>query len=345
MFDSLSQWEEVQAHFGLSQAALGRLLGLRPAMMNHVATGRCSLPAAALPTWTRLVLALSAPSAAPPEAAPTEPPASLSIDARHPLALHGQQCVARAARLAVELADAQAKAAWATQRLAALSQLAAALLPTGTSGPPPWLVQFASEARVALAEAGPVVQARLVLRRAALLHEAELAHHVLLGEELTNLVDEAKAVAFSALFNPLPQRALLAFSAHRFTTKAQCQAYLDKKAPERTRLAAQLVSIEADLATWDAAGNPAAGLATAKETVGIFTTAHDATTDPKEKLRFERLISSYNTRIANLDGRTETHGPNERLDREQDLENYTSSLRTLDRLLAEVTTRRDALSA
>ena len=164
-----SLWQEVQDHYGLPQAALGRLLGLSPSLMNHVATGRRSLPAAARFTWARLVLALMPTQPpAPPEPAPG-PAFAFAPD--HPLDLHAQRCVAVAARLAVELADAQARAAWAERRLAALGQLATPLRPTDAPNPPAWLAQFESEARVALAEYGPVAQARLAVRRAGLLAE------------------------------------------------------------------------------------------------------------------------------------------------------------------------------
>ena len=77
----------------------------------------------------------------------------------------------------------------------------------------------------------------------------------------------------------------MSFSVVRFTTKAQCQAYLDRKAPERTLLAAHLGTVQAALTTWDAAGDPTADLATAQDMVTNLTPVLTATTDPREKLR------------------------------------------------------------
>lgn len=335
-----SLWAEVMAHFGLSQAALGRILGLRPALMNHVLTGRRSLPLAAAPAFTRLVLALApaAPAAPPiPDPAPAARP-----DPAHPLAQHARACVAKAAGLAVELAAARAKAAWAGRRLAALPQLAAPLRPADAA-PPAWLVQFESEARVALAACGPVPQARLALRRAGLLHEAAGAQRLILLGEQDYLVDERLAATFSGIFNPLPTLPLMSFSVVRFTTKAQCQAYLDRKAPERTLLAAHLGTVQAALTTWDAAGDPTADLATAQDMITNLTPVLAATTDPREKLRLERLLNSYRSRATNLGGRVESHGADELLDREQDHDSTTGDLAVLDALIAAVTTRRDAL--
>ena len=337
MDSTFSQWEEVQTHFGLNQAALGRLLGLSKAMMYQVATGRRSLPASAQRTWARLVLALPAASAPPP----TPPAPDLAA-----LAWHAQACVARAAQLAVALADAQARAAAAMRRLAALPQLAAPLLPTeAPAAPPAWLVQFESEARVTLATYGPLAQARLVMRRASLLGEATAVEQLLSGDKIYNLADEGSASTFSRIFNPLQTVPHMAFSVSRFTTKAQCQAYLDKKAPERLLLIAHQGNVQAVLATWDADGDPAADLVSAQNFADSLAIKLAATTDPREKLRTERLLNSERTRITNLGGRTVNHGVDELLDREQDRDDTASALATLDRLIADVTTQRDALPA
>ena len=334
-----SLWEEVQAHFGLNQAALGRLLGLSKSMMGQVARGQRPLPLAAAPTWTRLVLALGpapAPAVSPVVLVP------LPFDPAHPLSWHGLACVATAARLAVEMADSQTRAAAAERRLAAIPRLAAPLLPTDTS-PPPWLVQFESEARVALATYGPLAQARLALRRAGLLHEAQAAYGLLNNLTINDLVDEKAAAIFTHFFNPLPTTPYMAFSVDRFTTKAQCQAYLDKKAPERTLLAAHLGTVQAALSTWDASGDPAADQATAQTLIDSLTPVYRATTDPKEKLRLERLLNQYRSRVTNLGGRLETHGTDELLDREQDRDATISDLTVLDALIAAVTAQRDQL--
>ena len=325
-----SLWTAVRAHFGLSQAALGRVLGLSRAHMQLVEAGRRSLPLAAEPAFERLVRALG------PGETPPPPAAELPADAAAPLALHALRCVAEAGRLAAELADAQRRAAWAARRLAALPRLAA-------PDAPAWLAQFESEARATLAAYGPLAQARLALRRAGLLHEAAGAHRLLGGTIYDDLVDEQTAAIFNHTFNPLPTVPFMAFSVSRFTTKAQCQAYLDKKAPERTLLAAHLGTVQAALATWDAGGNPAADLATAQSMVNNLTPVLAATTDPREKLRLERLLNSYRSRVTNLGGRADTHGADELLDREQDRDNTTGDLTVLDALLAAVTAQRDAL--
>ena len=156
-------------------------------MMSQVTAGRRSLPAAARFTWARLVLALE-PAAAPTPAALPAP--VFAFAPTHPLALHAQSCQAAAAALAVELANARARAAWAARRLVALPRLAAPLRPTDALGPPAWLAQFESEARVALAQYGPDAQARLAVRRAGLLAEARAVEQLFSGVEIGNLVDE-----------------------------------------------------------------------------------------------------------------------------------------------------------
>ena len=280
------------------------------------------------------------PAAVPAPAAGAAPP--FAFAPAHPLALHAQSCVAAAGRLAVELAAAQARAAWAERRLAALPRLAAPLRPTDAA-PPAWLAQFESEARVVLAESGPVAQARLALRRAGLLHEAAGVQRLFSGDELGHLVDEHEAATFTHLFNPIFPLPLMSFSVSRFTTKAQCQAYLDKKAPDRLLLASHLGSVQAAIATWDASGDPTADLATAQTMIANLTPALTATTDPRERLKIERLLNSYRSRVTNLGGRAENHGTDELLDRELDRDETTGNLAVLDDLIAAVTAKRDAL--
>ncbi|WP_046242380.1 helix-turn-helix domain-containing protein [Hymenobacter terrenus] len=343
-----SLWQEVQAYFGLSQAALGRILGLRPPMMNHVVTGRRQLPLATAPIWTRLVLAIGTnpteqePAPLAEQSAPIAELASV-FGAAHPLVRHGLGCMAAAQRLAGELATAQTRAAWAERRLAALAQLATPLLPTEAPGPPPWLAQFESEARVTLAEFGPLVQARLAVRRAGLLYEAEAVRRLLSGTELYDLVEEVMVTTLTQLFTPIPTVPLMVFSVDRFKTQAECQRYLDKKLPERTLLAAHLSMVETELATWDQKGDPAADQATAQDLLDKLTPVQDATSDAREKLRLNRLLNFYRTRVTNLEGRTITHGTDELLDREQDRDDTINSLAVLDALIQAVTDHRDVL--
>ena len=333
-----STWQEVQGHFGFSVAALGRVLGLSRPMMGQVVAGRRSLPPAARLTWARLVLALA--PAQPPEPAPGP---AFAFAPAHPLALHAQGCLATAARLAVELADAQSRAAGAERRLAALPQLAAPLRPADGPGPPAWLGQFESEARVALVQYGPVAQARLAVRRAGLLAEAHAVEKLFSGVKIYDLADERIATTFSTIINPLPTFPLMSFSVSRFTTKAQCQAYLDKKATERPQLVAHQAQVQAILAAWDASGDPTADLAVSQDFVTTLTAKLAATTDPKQRLRTERLLNSERNRVTNLSGRSVTHGTDDLLDHEQDRDEVASDLAILDGLVVAVTARRDAL--
>ncbi len=188
---------QLGAAFGLTQTALGQLLGLSSKMISQVATGRRRLPPATYVALTHLVVALQAapplpdPLADPPPVPPLDP-ADLAA-----LGRHARACRATAARLVVEQAALATRAAWATRRLAVLPVLTAtvpALGPapqspdTGHVPAPRWLARFAEEAREALAASGPLAQARLALRRAALLHEATLTDRLLAGEALTAVV-------------------------------------------------------------------------------------------------------------------------------------------------------------
>ncbi len=188
-------FRQLGAAFGLRQAAVGRLLGLSPQMTNNVCAGRKPLPAATYPQLARLLLALDAlPPADSPAAPPPNPPAPV------PLGRHARACRATAARLQLEEGALRARAAWAARRLAALPALEDALRlappdplreppdPADPAARPRWLTRFLAEAREALAAAGPDAQARLALRRAALLHEATLAERLLAGEALAAVV-------------------------------------------------------------------------------------------------------------------------------------------------------------
>ena len=129
----------------------------------------------------------------------------------------------------------------------------------------------------------------------------------------------------------------------RFTTKAQCQAYLDKKATERPQLVAHQAQVQAILAAWDASGDPTADLAVSQDFVTTLTAKLAATTDPKQRLRTERLLNSERNRVTNLSGRSVTHGTDDLLDHEQDRDEVASDLAILDGLVVAVTARRDAL--
>lgn len=192
-------FSQLCAAFKLTQGGLGKLLGLSPAMMSHIRTGRRSLPQSAYVPLTHMVLALQAapPLPDPAPAPPPLDPADLTALSHHALA-----CRATAARLVLEQAALAARAAWAAQRLAVLPVLAAAVpalattlppdpcpnLDTGFVPGPRWLAHFEEEAREALVACGPLAQARLALRRAALLHEVALTERLLAGEPLAAVV-------------------------------------------------------------------------------------------------------------------------------------------------------------
>jgi transcriptional regulator with XRE-family HTH domain len=167
---------QLQEAFGLNQTSLGRLLGLSRAMMSAVRRGKRYFPLAAAEPFARLLLALDKLPA--PSAMPAAPDAA---------GLERQQraCRATAMRLALELTAMQARAAWAGRRLAALPTLTATL-PAGEPLPR-WLTAFEAEARETLAACGALPQARLALRRSALLHEAAQVGRLLAGASLSEL--------------------------------------------------------------------------------------------------------------------------------------------------------------
>ncbi|RTQ52375.1 hypothetical protein EJV47_05005 [Hymenobacter gummosus] len=168
----------LRAWFALSQAELGRYLGLGREMVSQVERGVRPLPLPAALADAALTLAWQAGEAAP--LPPPEPP--------DPAALHRQLREARhrAEQLAHELLIMQERSTWATRRLAALPTLTAALTAGGAAAPA-WLERFASRARNELVRSGPTAQALLTARRAGLLAEATA-----LAQTLENQQSEAK---------------------------------------------------------------------------------------------------------------------------------------------------------
>jgi hypothetical protein len=63
---------------------------------------------------------------------------------------------------------------------------------------------------------------------------------------------------------------------------------------------------------------------------------------PKHR-KIEDMISDFEKRVNTLETRTENHGPEDLFDREEDSDNLTDDIATLDRLLAAVQARHDAL--
>ena len=167
---SLGLLPRLRAWFGLSQAGLGRCLGLSKMMVSQVERGVRGLPLGASLPQAALTLAQQQTALEPvPEA----------VDAAA-LRKHQRLCQLRADQLAYELAGLPERAAWARRRLAALPTLTAVLDPAGTT-PPTWLAQFESEARTELQRSGSTAQALMRLRQEALAHEADLVGQLLAG--------------------------------------------------------------------------------------------------------------------------------------------------------------------
>jgi transcriptional regulator with XRE-family HTH domain len=175
--------------FGIYQLELGQLLGLSKSMVSHVRAGRRPLPATAYLPLARLTVAMQALPPDLPAPSPAADPVALARQAR--------ACRAAAARLVLEQAALTTRAAWADRRLAVLPVLRAHVLTDNPAADLPlWLVHFEAEAREVLEANGPLAQARLALRRAALLHEAALIDRLLAGEALAVVVpSEAGALS------------------------------------------------------------------------------------------------------------------------------------------------------
>ncbi|WP_400192909.1 hypothetical protein [Hymenobacter sp. B81] len=157
------------ARFGLTQAELGRYLGLSKSQVWQIGRGLRPLPRPAAPTY--IALAAAGQAALEPAA-----------EAPDPAQLRRQQRAARhrAGQLAHELEQLQERSAWARRRLAALPPLTAAFTAGGAAAPP-WLERFASKARNELVRSGGTVQALLRAKQAGLLAEAEALEQLLAG--------------------------------------------------------------------------------------------------------------------------------------------------------------------
>lgn len=145
--------------FGLSQTQLGYYFGLSKTMVSQVERGVRGLPLAAALPQAAFTLAL--------QNTPAEPEAEAAD--RAVLRRRQRQCELRAAQVGAELDELPARVAGARRRLAALPILTAAF---PTSALPPWLADFAAEARAELERNGATAQALLRARQAALLAEA-----------------------------------------------------------------------------------------------------------------------------------------------------------------------------
>ena len=157
----------LREQFGLSQAEVGRYLGMGKAQVWQIERGLRPLPLAAVPTYMALLAAATAAPEAPPELPDTAALHRQLREARH-----------RAGQLAHELTRMQERATWATRRLAALPPLTQALTAGGAAAPA-WLEQFASKARNELVRSGPTAQALLRARQAGLLAEAAALEQLL----------------------------------------------------------------------------------------------------------------------------------------------------------------------
>jgi hypothetical protein len=137
----------------------------------------------------------------------------------------------------------------------------------------------------------------------------------------------------------------MAYSVNRFSTRAQCAAYLAQKLPERAAMLARLATIQVQLDAWDAHGDPETALADTLSSIATMTPLAAAMSEGIAKRKIENMISDLKKRANNLTGRAETHGPDDLLDREQDRDEAAGDLTVLDSLLAAVQTRHDELPA
>ncbi|WP_460608142.1 hypothetical protein [Hymenobacter terrigena] len=151
----------MRTFFGLSNAAIGRCLGLNKDMMYQVERGIRPLPLPAALPHAALTLAYHNTLAEPEPEAP-------DADVLHK---HLRACQLRADQLNHELDQLPARATWARRRLAALPVLMAALTPAGGAAPA-WLATFEAKAHAELARSGSTAQARLRIRIAGLRAEA-----------------------------------------------------------------------------------------------------------------------------------------------------------------------------
>lgn len=168
----------VRQYLGLSQAGLGKYLGISQVALAYAELGTRPLPRTALLPLSRLVQALP-PEALSPLAA--EPPASPGVllpglPATAALRQRQQECLREAGQLRAELVRLQIRAAQSAARLALATALQAAPLPP-PAGPVQepeavWLGRLARQATAQLAAGSATAQALLGLRIHALEYEA-----------------------------------------------------------------------------------------------------------------------------------------------------------------------------
>jgi hypothetical protein len=128
-------------------------------------------------------------------------------------------------------------------------------------------------------------------------------------------------------------------------SRAACVAYRTRKLAERAALVARQAALQVQLDAWDVAGDPVAKLAAVEQSITDLTPLAAALEDGANKRKIENMLNSLRTTANNLEGRAESRGPDDLLDKEQDRDEAASDLVILDTLLAAVQARHDALPA
>lgn len=136
----------------------------------------------------------------------------------------------------------------------------------------------------------------------------------------------------------------MAFSVTRLMSRAECVAYRIRKQKERAAVVARKSAIEVQLAAWDNGGDPVAKLQDVQQSITTMTPLVAAMTEGASKRKLENMLNSLKSTANNLTNRAETHGADDLLDKEQDLEEANSDLTIIDRLLGEVQDRHDQLT-
>lgn len=171
---------DVRAHFGFSQPALARWLGLSRSLLALVETGREQLPAHARAWLYPWLTALALPD---DDAAPPPPPPSLEVPDTGPTVVLARlrECNYQAYRLHLQHVALLARHRTAARHLAAGPLLLAALPPPAPTEPPAltvrrrWLARLLEAATDTLrpeTEAGPLAATLLGIRSGAYRHEA-----------------------------------------------------------------------------------------------------------------------------------------------------------------------------
>ena len=183
----------VRAHFGLTQAELGRYLGVRREQVGYVEAGqRGSSPAAERRLLPLGLLLPERPDAGPPPllaAGPPAPPAAPGPDAdAAALRKRLRRCRHQTAKLRYELENQAARAQAHARRLRGLAQLQAELLAPAATGAAPgpdaerarrWLAELAANPPPLPPPPEPTAQALLAARLRGLAAEVAALEELL----------------------------------------------------------------------------------------------------------------------------------------------------------------------